>query len=150
MAGKTTYLKIEEFNDQASCTQSDSTCAINGLIFRQGEALEDHKIKEVLDICNKYSNFNINTLIVNSQGILTIWIEEKSESSSTQDMETQEIKDNKAKIESQPNHQSVPTKKVIKRYRGQVYEEEVVDWAAMQQMNQQNKPRRKYRGQYID
>lgn len=46
---------------------------------------------------------------------------------------------------------AVPTKKVIRQYRGQTYEVEVPDYSAMQQASQnQQKPRRKYRGQYID
>lgn len=150
MTGKTTYLTTEEFNDQALLNQIDSECTLNNLIFKKGDILEHHRIKEVLDICNKYNNFNINTLIVNSQEILTIWIEEKSQASPDQAIKTQVDQDSQEKIASLPTNQSIPTKKVTKRYRGQVYEEEVVDWGAMQQMNQQNKSRRKYRGQYID
>ncbi len=150
MAGKTTYLTIEEFNNQAVLNQLDSKCTINNSIFKKGDVLQHQEIKEVLDICNNYNDFNINTLIVNSQETLTIWIEEKSQVSPVQAIEIQKNKDNQEKIESWPTNQSVPTKKVIKRYRGQVYEEEVADWSAMQQMNQQNKPRRKYRGHYID
>ncbi|MEO1673086.1 MAG: hypothetical protein AAFR77_20300 [Cyanobacteria bacterium J06631_2] len=44
----------------------------------------------------------------------------------------------------------MPTKVVTKRYRGQVYEETVVDWAAVKQMPTMDKSRRKYRGNYID
>lgn len=150
MAGKTTYLTIKEFKNQAVLNQFDSECTVNNLSFKKEETLEHHRIKEVLDICNKYNNFNINTLIVNSQETLTIWIEEKSQASSAQDIEIQEDKGNQDKIESRQTNQSIPTKKVIKRYRGQVYEEVVVDWGAMQQLNQQNKSPRKYRGQYID
>ena len=43
----------------------------------------------------------------------------------------------------------LPTKTVVKKYRGQEYQETIVDWTALQQIDRQ-KPRRKYRGQYID
>ena len=104
----------------------------------------------MLDICKKYKESNLKTLIVRSQDIYTIWIEEKSKTASSQTMEAPENRKQKANIQTQPNNQPIPTKKEIKKYRGQVYEEEVVDWAVVQQMNQQNNPRCKYRGQYID
>lgn len=145
MAGKITYFKTEEFDQRGEFNQHSSECKINNLFFRKGNTLGHHEIKQVLDTCNKYNNFDINTLIVKGENDLTIWIEEKSKRSAAQDSQ-----DHPAASQPQANRQSAPTKTVTKRYRGQVYEEEVVDWAAMQQMNQPDKARRKYRGQYID
>ncbi len=142
MAGKITYFNTEEFNQQGVFNHLGSECKINDLVFRKGSTLAHLEIKQVLDTCNKYSNFDINTLIVKSEDDLTIWIEEKSQRPISQD--------NQVTPPPQTNQQSMPTKTVTKRYRGQVYEETVVDWAAIQQTNQQGKPRRKYRGQYVD
>ena len=145
MAVKITYFKKEDFLQQGEFNQFASECKINNLAFRKGDTLKNHEIKQVLDICNKYNGFDINTLIVKGEDDLTIWIEEKSQRTASQDS------DNSSEIAAPPSaaQQPLPTKTVTKRYRGQVYEETVVDWAAVQQLNQQ-KPRRKYRGQYID
>ena len=62
---------------------------------------------------------------------------------------TYNTENNQVATQPAEDKQSLPTKTITKRYRGQEYEEVVIDWAAVQQ-NQQNKPRRKYRGQYID
>jgi hypothetical protein len=51
----------------------------------------------------------------------------------------------------QLTHQQVPTKKVTKVYRGQTYEVEIPDYSiASPEILDRPKPRRKYRGQYID
>ena len=143
MPGKIIYFKTEEFNQRGEFNQFASECKINNLMFRKGDAFKHHEIKRVLDTCNKYNGFDVNTLIVKGEDDLTIWIEEKSKRLAFEDS------DNKIAAQPETNPQSLPTKTVTKRYRGQVYEETVVDWAAVQQLNQQ-KPRRKYRGQYID
>ena len=147
MASKITYIKTEDFETRRVLGSSNSECTLNNLFFRKSDAFSHHQIQEVLDICNKYNGFNINTLVVKSQDILTIWIEEKSKNTQ---FESSENKHQEANRQTQFVNQPLPTKKVTKKYRGQVYEEEVVDWAAVQQMSQQNKPTRKYRGQYID
>lgn len=144
MAAKITYLKTEDFEQQGVFNHLGSECEINNLFFRKGDTLRDYEIKQVLDICNKYHKFDINTLIIKGEQELTIWIEEKSKriaSKSTQN--------NQVPQQYQVNKQSLPTKTITKKYRGQVYEEVVVDWAAVPQKTQP-KPRRKYRGQYID
>ncbi|MEM7595172.1 MAG: hypothetical protein AAF383_27360, partial [Cyanobacteria bacterium P01_A01_bin.83] len=143
MVAKITYFKIDEFKKKGEFNQYGSECKINELFFRKGDTLTHQEIKQVLDTCNKYKKFDINTLIVKGEHDLTIWIEEKSKRpTAIFDQDTE------ATRQTVSNSQSLPTKTVTKRYRGQVYEEEVVDWAAIQQMNQQDKPRRKYRGQY--
>ena len=146
MAGKITYFKTEDFNSKGAFNEFKSECKINNLVFRRGDSLKHHEIKQVLDTCKKYNDFDINTLIVKGKEDLTIWIEQKSQrspdvSKADKPEETQT---------TPPAQQSLPTKVVTKRYRGQVYEETVVDWAALQQMKQQDTTRRKYRGNYID
>ena len=143
MPSKTTYFKTEEFYQLGELNQHSSECKINNLMFRKGDTLGHHEIKQVLDTCNKYNKLDINTLIVKGENDLTVWIEEKS-------LRPADLQDHPAASQPPVNQQSLPTKTVTKRYRGQVYEETVVDRAAMQQMNQPGKARRKYRGQYID
>lgn len=145
MAGKITYFETEEFNQLGVFNQLGSECKINDLVFRKGATLAHLEIKQVLDTCNRYNNFDINTLIVKSEDDLTIWVEEKSQRPISQDNQNHQVAS-----PLQANQQSRPKKTVTRRYRGQVYEETVVDLAAIQQMNQQDKPRRKYRGQYVD
>ncbi|MEM8675594.1 MAG: hypothetical protein AAGF83_17230 [Cyanobacteria bacterium P01_G01_bin.67] len=141
MAAKITYLVIEDFNQRVDFTHHSSECKINALVFRKGNTFFLQEIKQVLDTCNKYTSFDINTLIVKGESDLTIWIEEKSQRPNTQNT--------LATATTQPNSQSLPTKTVTKRYRGQVYEEKIVDCLAIQQ-NQPDRSRRKYRGRYID
>ena len=147
MAGKIIYFKTEDFNHRGTFNQFYSECKLDDLVFRKSDTLNHHEIKQVLDICNKYNSFNINTLIVKGEEDLTIWIEQKSQRSVPPER-TNNIKETpQAATAAQ---QPLPTKVVTKRYRGQVYEETVVDWAAVQQMKQKNTARRKYRGNYID
>ena len=144
MAGITTYFTVENFTQKGVFSDSGLS-TIDNVVFRKGDTFRDFEIKKVLDICNKYNNFGVNTLIVKKQNELTIWIEEFSVSNKSSNSEDL---NHLASTQPQTN-QPVPTKTVVKRYRGREYEETVVDGAALQQMNQQ-KPRRKYRGQYVD
>lgn len=140
MAGKITYFKTEDFEQRGEFNQSHSECKLNDLVFIKGETLKHDEIKQVLDTCNKYTGFDINTLIIKGEEDLTIWIEQKAQSQGVKNQS----------IQRSPSPQAMPTKVVTKRYRGQVYEETVIDWAAVQQMSAVEKPRRKYRGNYID
>ena len=146
MVSKITYLKTEDFNHRGVFNRFHSECKLDDLVFRKGNTLKHHEIKQVLDTCNKYNSFNINTLIVKGEENLTIWIEQKSQRSIAPERTN--------KLEETPQAaaaaQALPTKVVTKRYRGQVYEETVVDWAAVQQMKHKDTARRKYRGNYID
>ena len=109
-------------------------------------------------------------MVVRSQEYLTIWVEDKIQSALRQNNKMNNKKavaQNNDSVSTEKvlqkyrgrayeketivqNNDSVPTKKVTKRYRGRVYDEEVVDWSQMQPTSQPKKPRRKYRGQYID
>ena len=149
MTAKVTFIIEKELNNRVALDSSDTICTLNNLHFRKSEAFPGSKIKKVLDICNDYKANNVNTLLVRNKDLLTIWIEDKSKIVSTPETEIQESSQPQANT-PQPDSSQLPTKKITKRYRGQVYEEEVVDWAAVKQINLHNKPRRKYRGQYID
>ena len=135
MAGKTTYFTVESFAEQAAFSDSGLS-TIDNIEFRKGDTFVDLEIRKVLDTCNKYNNFGVNTLIVKKDNELTIWIEEKLLANNKPD-NSQQDKNHPASTQPQTN-QPLPTKTVIKKYRGQEYEETVVDWAALQQLQQTN------------
>ena len=147
MAGKITYFTVEHFTKKGVFSDSGLKYTINDVVFRKKDTFANLEIKKVIDTCKKYNNFGVNTLIVEKDNELTIWIEEKRLADNKPD-NSQKDGNHPASTQPQTN-QSLPTKTVVKKYRGREYEETVVDWAALQQVNQQ-KPRRKYRGQYID
>lgn len=147
MAGKITYFTVEDFEKRGVFSDSGSKCTVNNAVFRKGDVFADIEIKKVLDTCNKYNNFGVDTLIVKKENELTIWIQEELSASNKPNNSIQD-RNHPASTQPQTN-QSLPTKTVVKRYRGREYEETVVDWAAVQQVDRQQ-PRRKYRGQYID
>ena len=148
MAGKITYLNKEEFLQQGEFDQFATECKLDGLVFRRGDTSKPHEIKQVLDTCNKYNKFDTNTLIIKGDNELTVWVEEKSQRSAT--FPQAESAPQASVPPPATNQQGLPTKTVTKRYRGQVYEETVVDWAAVQLMQQQQKQPRKYRGQDVN
>ena len=145
MPGKTTYLTNKDFIEKGTIALSGFECTINNSFFRKSDSLSNRQIKEVLNICKKYHSFDINTLIVREEEILTIWIEEKSKITQSAENHLQQ-----PQAEIPANNLSLPTKTVTRRYRGQVYEETVIDWSAVQQSNRHNKSSYKYRGQYIN
>jgi len=144
MVGKITHFKAEDFNQKGTFNQFHSECQLDNLEFKKGDAFKHEEIKQVLDSCKKYNNFGINTLIIQSESNLTIWIEQRFKDRA----------DSEETTASTATQAPLPTKTVAKRYRGQVYEETVIDWAAVAMQKQgiqtENKQRRKYRGNYID
>ena len=150
MPGKSTYFDTKYFTEEGVFDSSGLECTINNSDFRKGDSLRNFQIKDVLNICKKYHRLNVNTLIIKDAEILTIWIEKKFEGDNSKMKKHPENQSEQSQIETPANNIPLPTKTVTKRYRGQVYEETVIDWSAVQQSSQQNKPARKYRGQYID
>ena len=143
MEGKISYLVLKKFHQQGTVDSSGSKYTMDGSTFSKGETFDKEEIKQALQICNQHSREKTNTLIVKDEGSVVIWVEDKP----------YKPDDNKI-LESNPINTQQPdrqllTKKVIKRYRGQTYEETVIDWEAMQQTGRQNSIR-KYRGQYVD
>ncbi|MCC0176908.1 hypothetical protein I4641_07940 [Waterburya agarophytonicola K14] len=150
MTGKNTYLSISEFNDKSQFDSSNLECTIDGIFFRKSDALNASNITSILSICKKYNNFDIDTLIVKNNDKLTIWIEEKAKKNNIKSVELKEKQTTPTSAQPQVNMNDLPTKTITRRYRGQVYEETVLDWLAVEKISEENKPRRKYRGQYID
>ncbi len=148
MTVRTAYLKKDHFVEKANFDGSGEKCILNDLVFKKGDTLEKHELKTAITRSKQYNYKKLNTIVVRGKKDITLWIEDKSSTSSQIERELN------SPIESnpQPTNQSLPTKTVTEKYRGREYQKVVVDWAAVQQINQlnQQKPRRKYRGQYID
>ena len=145
MTGTTTYLESKELVQKGTFNKSGSEYTLDNMVFRKSKTWNDGDIEQAKDACNKYHKFDLSTLIVKEENKLTIWIEKKSSiTASIKKTEPQET------IQIQEDRQPIPTKTITKKYRGQEYEQVVVDSAAIQQTDLENKPRRKYRGQYID
>ena len=149
MPARTTSFTVKDFEQRGVFNQSDSECQIDDLLFRKSSVYENKEIKQVLDICKKHNSLGFNILVVRSMSDLTIWVEKKSQPSAKKDRPPAD----KTQTDSQATP-SLPTKTITKKYRGQVYEETVVDWAAVAMQKQgtqtEGKVRRKYRGNYID
>lgn len=145
MTGTTTYLESKELDQKGTFNQSGSEYTLDNIVFRKSKTWNGGEIEQAKDACNKYHKFDLNTLIVKEENKITIWIEKKSSITATKkNTEPQET------IQTQEERQPISTKTITKKYRGKEYEQVVVDSAAIQQTDLQNKPRRKYRGRYID
>lgn len=145
MPSRTSYFKTERFLKEASFDRSGLKCVSEDRVFQKDDTWTHDEADKVINLCSQYRNDEIDTIVVKGEKDLTVWIEDKS----TAIPEPSDRVSASTDRQSMANPQFLPTKTVIKKYRGSEYEETVVDWAAVQQI-QQSKPRRKYRGQYID
>lgn len=145
MPSKTSYFKTERFLKEATFDRSGLKCVIKNRIFKKDDSWTHDESEKVINLCSQYRNNEIDTLVVKGKNDLTVWIEDKSTAAIESPNQVASIADR----QSLTDPQALPTKTIIKKYRGREYEETVVDWAAVQQI-QQPKPRRKYRGQYVD
>ena len=134
------------------------------------DLLEIHKELEETLFFEKNRLSNVEDSIKSSLDKHISWLEQREKEQSKQILNILEkytrweitsdrlMSDNPKKQASEQNNQTtsvnkLPTKKVIRRYRGQVYEEEVIDYAKVKQLGlnlNKQKTRKKYRGQYID
>ena len=172
-------LTEEELFKQTSCTNNALSLDFQNASFKKGPTFSTAMREQALKYCQKFVTKKFKSLLVENKYSFTVWVQQ--ESAKTQKKEsnsksaislnelvknipdpTQEAKNsNSEQISSQQPSvskeetnvpTSIPTKKVVRRYRGQTYEVEVPDYPALMQLAQrnQNKPRRKYRGQYVD
>lgn len=91
--------------------------------------------KQIHEITEEYSSNNLEIILVEHNNFYSIWLE-------------QEVI-NEVEAELSQKHQLQYPHKMIKKYRGQVYEEEVLDSVTLKR-NKINTKRLKYRGNYID
>ena len=145
MSGKIAYYNKKHFLKRVDFDRTGSKCTIKDLVFEKGETLKHRNLKKAMNYCKQYNDRNLSTIVVRGEQDIVIWIEKKPQTTSTKSQNDK----TEVKISPQTSQQPLPTKTVTKKYRGQVYEEVVIDWAAVQQIKQP-KPRRKYRGQYVD
>lgn len=125
--------------------------------------------EQAIKFCQKLAAKKIKSLLVKGKHGITIWIQTKGDNSeginpkyhlpTTEKEVTKQSYDESTNItssnaelnNSQENRTNkVPTKKVTRVYRGQTYEVEIPDYSTIQEIPNQQKPRIKYRGQYVD
>ena len=168
MAGQTIYLSKEKFIACGYFTRENLEYITNGFVFVKKDNLEVYKVEETLSLCQKYTNLNLNTIVVISPKYLTVWVEDRVKSSLKRTAITQNEKnldrDSSApqkpvrkyrgreyeKENVTPNYNLTCNDEVVKKYRGQTYKEVVVDRSSPKPEKPPEKFRRKYRGQYID
>lgn len=180
MIGFVTQIAESEFKSNSNWDSDSLTVDFDDSSFKKGPTFALGMEEQALTYCKKLSTQHLKSLIVKNKYSLTIWIQQQIAAigSHSPDTTTQpqtktnadlpkttmvkhyrgqtyevEVTDNSAQSAEQQQAAApkIPTKKVIRQYRGQTYEVEVPDYSAIQNLaaNQQ-KPRRKYRGQYID
>ena len=172
-------LTEEEFIKQTSCAKNALSLDFQNASFKKGPTFSTAMREQAIKYCQKFVAKKLKSLLVENKYSFTVWTQQgtvqtqttKSDSKDAISLDelvknfsdpTKEVKSsNPEQISGQqqstskeqidpPN--SIPTKKVVRRYRGQTYEVEVPDYTTLMQLAQhnQNKPRRKYRGQYVD
>ena len=169
MARHITYLSRDKFMACGFFAQKNLEYITNNLVFIRKDCLELSRLEEISNICQKYSELDLYTIVVRSSEHFTVWVEDR-EKSFLQRIETIESKKSFAQHHSASQERTVQkyrgreyekenvtlalnttvTKKVVKKYRGREYQESVVNWSSLSPEKPPEKFRRKYRGQYID
>ena len=124
--------------------------------------------EQAIKFCQKLAVIKIKSLLVTGKYGITIWIQTQNSNSksikpksllfTTEKKETKQSYDESNNVKSSDVEQlnspqenltnKLPTRKRV--YRGQTYEVKIVDYSAIQKIPNRQKPRRKYRGQYVD
>ena len=153
----------EELKRSGNLASNAQSIDFEDVSFKKGPTFPLEMYEKALAYCEKFSVKQLKSLIVKNKYSLTIWNQQQTSVLSDQDAVTaktgtEKSQEQAAKVEFTENSEQgqaapnkVPTKTVIRRYRGQTYEVQVPDYSAMQQqLSNKQKTRRKYRGQYID
>ena len=153
------HLTEKEFS-KYSDTLNASSVDFEGNSFNKKFTFSLEMQERAIKYCQKFAAKKIKSLLVKGEYGITVWIETQNSNFKEIKLEslppTEIIKpsNDESNIESNNSQEhithKIPTKKVTRVYRGQTYEVEVLDYSALQNMPKQQKPRRKYRGQYID
>ena len=151
----------EELRKSGNLASNAQSVDFENVSFRKGPTFPLEMYEKALAYCEKFSVKQLKSLIVKNKYSLTIWNQQQTSVISDQDaakagtekLQTPtsqvEFTENSGQEQAAPN--KVPTKTVVRHYRGQTYEVQVPDYSAIQQqLSNKQKPRRKYRGQYID
>jgi hypothetical protein len=134
-----------ELSEAGKFNSEFSEVIVNNCIFIKGPNFSLSLEEQVLNYCQKLANNSQKSLIIKGKYSYTIWVEQKSSSdlSSTIISQTEPIDNSLTNDRQQPL-----IKKIIKKYRGQTYEEILSQPVISSTIPE--KHRRKYRGQYID
>lgn len=157
------YLTEKEFSKYLG-TLNTSSIDYEGSSFNKKFTFSLGMQEQAIKYCQKFAAKKIKSLLVKGKYGITIWIqtqnsnseEIKSEIPITEIVKPSNNKSNSVNSaleldNSQENiTHKIPTKKVTRVYRGQTYEVEIIDYSTLHNMPKQQKPRRKYRGQYVD
>lgn len=142
-----------EFYRQIGEDKKASVVNFQNFDYKKGPTYSLSMRPQAINYCQSKMAQQLKSIIVESSHFITVWNQltnnQASASSSVNKSpeNTQQSNSNQA----QQSTQKIPTKKVIRRYRGQTYEVEVPDYAALKNnQNQQPTQRKKYRGQYIN
>ena len=142
-----------------------SSVDYEGSSFNKGFTFSLAMQEQAIKHCQKFATQKLKSLLVKGRYGITVWIQAQSSKSeeikleslpSTEiikpsDNESSSVNFNAGSNNSQENITSkIPIKKVTRVYRGQTYEVEIPDYSTIQNISGQQKPRRKYRGQYVD
>ena len=156
-------LSAAELEQQGKFISGKDLVHLNNCTFKKGITFTLGDKDKVLKSYQEKSQNNRKYLLVEHKFGLVVWNEEtlisseklKSREDSSIDQSLANHKAIQHKEISSPNlnniEPKIPTKKIIKRYRGQVYEEVVPDLSSFKRQDSQPQPKRlKYRGKYID
>jgi hypothetical protein len=155
----------QEFQQQTLYQKNDLSIRFENDRFKKGLTFSITMQEQAINYCQRLVAKSLSSLLVKEKYSFTVWVQEKNlESQETKlksdfsvtnlELVTEDTNfQDEVKIASTPRQiqQQISTKKVTKLYRGQTYEVEIPDYSiASPEMQNQPKPRRKYRGQYID
>ncbi len=130
-----------EFHNQIGDDKKSSTVNFQNLLYKKGPTYSLSMRPQALNYCQNNKANNLKSLIVENSHFITVWSQTVSSENAT----------NTDSTTSPETVQKVPTKTITRRYRGQTYEVEIPDYAALKKNHSQKQTqRKKYRGQYIN
>lgn len=149
----------KELKEQGEFTERKNSVVLNDCFFKKVATFSLSEKQRVLDSYQIKPQNDQVILLVEHKFWFVIWQEEvlinsnqidtTENSSAEQNHQAFQPQETSSPSPSNKNiEQKIPTKKIIKRYRGQVYETEVPDLSSLQQQNSQKKTL-KYRGKSI-
>ena len=153
MSAYITQLTEQEFDQQTHSNENNLSVKFQESLFKQGLTFSLPMKRQAMRYCQKLIEKNISSLLVKGTYCFTVWVQEHNSHHSSQqnNWSTQQQSNSFQASSTIDNPHQVGRKKITKTYRGQTYEVEVPDYSAIENVLQnQSKPRKKYRGQYID
>ena len=142
-----------EFHRQIGDDKKAKTVNFQNIDYKKGPTYSLSMRPQAITFCKSNMAQKLRSIIVESSHFITVWTQTKTIQTSTtaNDSDTSQENNQVNSHQAQGSAPKIPTKKIIRRYRGQTYEVEVPDYAALKNNQaQQQTQRKKYRGQYIN